>query len=156
MTLISTSIIIDSTPEVVRKSFLDFKHYPEWAPFITSVQVQDKKRDQEIDSYADLKAGEHLVVALQDKEGAKPNIIEPVLLENSPERFQWKGKVLYDWIFWGAHKFEFKPIENGTKTELIHSEQFGGLLTSIVIYFFNPEALFIRFNESLKKRVESI
>lgn len=156
MTLISTAITIDAPPSKVRDTFLQFKTFSSWASFIVSISAKDEKKDAEIESYADLQPGERLVVKLQEKEGAKSlTTFTPILLQNTPQVFEWKGSLLFDFIFWGAHKFEFKPIENGLKTELVQSEQFGGLLASILLLFFGPRDLFIRFNNSIKRQVES-
>src|SRR5271167_2100378 len=98
---INTSITIQAPPSVVRKIFFDFQSYPEWNPFITSLESPVPSPPP----------------GTQLKFVGNGIAFKPVVKENTPERFSWLGKVIAEWLFNGQHFFEFEPFgdmgENG-------------------------------------------
>ncbi|KAG7818637.1 hypothetical protein KL909_005027 [Ogataea angusta] len=107
MTLVLTSTIINAAPETVRSVFLDFDNY-EWSAFLKSVKANPPKPS------ASIAPGDKLDVVL---EGSRTMKINPVVVENSPSAFRWKGTLGFDTIFSGTHSYEFNPTEDG-KTNL--------------------------------------
>lgn len=144
MTKISSSIIIDAPPSKVKGVFFDFKSYPSWNSFVTSI----KGDSQEVGSILDVE----VLPPGKSKQKFKPKIVE-----NSDTKFSWVGTLGSDYVFKGHHQFEFISVENGTKTKLIQSEEFSGFLSAPLLYFLKASTLkgYENLNEDLKKKVES-
>ena len=81
----------------------------------------------------------------------------PKVLENNEREFKWVGSLPY--IFSGAHHFKFEPSEKTPgSTTFRQGENFTGALSFLMNFSFgaNTGANFEKFNEDLKKRVESL
>jgi hypothetical protein len=80
---IHTEIVIDDPPEVVWQILTDFESYPEWNPFVRSIQ-------------GDLNRGAKLAVALDQSLGAngdKTMTVRPKVVRYEPTRqFGWLGR----------------------------------------------------------------
>lgn len=144
MTKISTSIIIDAPPSKVKEVFFDFKSYPSWNSFVTSI----KGDSQEVGSILNV----DITPPGKSKQQFKPKIVE-----NSDTNFAWVGSLGSEYIFKGHHQYEFISVENGTKTKLVQSEDFSGILSAPLLYLVKASTLkgFENLNEDLKKKVES-
>lgn len=144
---INTNITINAPPSVVRKIFFDFASYPDWNPFITSIESPIPCPP----------SGTHI------KFVASGQTIEPIVKENTPERFSWMGKLIAEWIFKGQHYFEFQPFgdigENGETVgcKFIQREDFGGILSSVLFLIREKtEKGFNDMNKELKARAEAL
>lgn len=140
--VITTTIVINATPEKVWSVLTQFNEYPVWNPFIKSIQGVPKK-------------GENIVttIKLPNSNAMK---FKPVVLAFDKEKlFQWKGKLFISGLFDGTHSFELKDNNNGTTT-FIHSESFSGILVSVLWKMLknNTHKGFEMMNEALKNRVE--
>jgi hypothetical protein len=142
---IITNIIIQAPPSIVRRTFLDFPQYPDWNPFITSLQTT-----------ASPKAGDQIDFV------ANGRPISSTLYENVPERFSWVGKLGAEWILRGHHFFDFEPYgdvgPNGETVgcKFVQREEFSGLLI-LFFSFIREDALkgFEGMNQALKEKVEA-
>lgn len=153
MTVIQDSVVIDREAEVVRKEFLNFAAYANWkSSFLEKITVTTPNKA----SNDSIVPGDTLQVKIVLPSSKKENIFDPEVLENSEERFSWKGKLFSDFIFSGKHSFEFCPIENGSKTRLVQKEEFSGLLAWPLLKFIGEDTAkgFTEFNQKFKEHVE--
>jgi hypothetical protein len=137
MSIIATEIYINASPATVWSVLMDFKSYPEWNPFLKSINGKPK-------------VGERLSIEIMDT-GFKPT----VLVCEEHKHFEWLGHLLIPGLFDGQHKFEL--IKQGDGTLLKHGESFKGLLFPLFRKKLLPKtkAGFELMNEALKLRVET-
>lgn len=143
---IETSIIINSSIEHVKKTFLDFNSYSNWSIFLKSIKSKESNQSFE--------PGSQLEVELESKPGSITKM-NPIVLVNTTNEFKWVGKLPLN-LFEGSHKFEFNEIDSN-KTEVIQTEEFSGLLKSPILWLVGESTIagFKNFNEALKKQCES-
>ena len=139
---IKTEITINATPEKVWKILTNFDEYPNWNPFIKSIEGQ-------------VAIGEKITVRIEPPE-AKGMTFKPKILTFGENReLSWLGHLLFPGLFDGNHKFELIDNGNGTTT-FIQSEKFKGVL----VPFFkkqlknNTKNGFIEMNKKLKEIAE--
>ena len=139
---LETKIIIEADKERVWQILMDNTAYPEWNPFISSLE-------------GELRAGQQIHVAIQPP-GQKAMQFQPlVLVCKRNQEFRWKGKLFIKGLFDGEHYFILKSIGDN-KTQLIHGERFSGLLTPVLLKMIGESTLagFEAMNEALKARAE--
>jgi hypothetical protein len=138
---IDTEILIQASPERVWAVLTDFAAYPEWNPFILSLE-------------GTAEWGEHLRVRIRTGEG-KEHLFKPVVLQaTAPTRLRWLGRLGVPGLFDGEHDFELQPEGSGT---LLHQrESFQGFLVPILWRQVEPatRAGFEAMNRALKARAE--
>ncbi|KAL2864770.1 SRPBCC domain-containing protein [Aspergillus lucknowensis] len=124
MYIISKSIEIAASPATVREKFLDFPSIPSYTPngFVGSISPAPDKAPSA------LVPGDKLTCVM----GVNKMKFSPVVLENSPAVFSWRGS-LPAGIFTGEHIFRFEEVEGGIKTRLVHEERFTGLLAGALM-----------------------
>lgn len=138
---IKTSITIQATPEKVWSVLTDFAGYPQWNPFIKSLQ-------------GDVVVGNTIEVNIQPP-GSKPMGFKPKVLTYEPNReLSWLGKVLFTGLFDGLHKFKIEDHGDGSCT-FFHEENFSGILVPL-INLSTTEDGFISMNNSIKARAEAM
>jgi hypothetical protein len=148
MARIDTAITINAPPSLVRKVFLDFPRHPEWDPWFTTIESPVTSPPP----------GTRIKFTIRNY------TVEPVVSENTPERFSWVGNLFADWIFGGEHCFDFEPLgdmgENGEtiSCKLCQYETFRGLLSWLILFFIREmtEQGFNEMNVALKKKAESM
>lgn len=136
---INTSIKIQASPEKIWSVLTDFEQYPDWNPFIKSID-------------GDVETGKTITVKIQPHKSSAMTFKPIVLTRVENKKLSWQGKFLFKGLFDGEHQFELKDHQNGTVT-FVHSEIFSGTL----VRFFNLEATktgFQMMNEALKKLAE--
>lgn len=141
-TTITTSIRIAATPERIWDSFTDFAAYPQWNPFIRSLE-------------GEVKPNGRIRVQLVPP-GQKGMTFRPrVVAFDRNSRFEWLGHLLFPGLFDGKHRFELIANEDGTTT-FIQSEDFRGILVPFLKKMLHGPTLdgFRLMNEALKERVE--
>jgi hypothetical protein len=121
----------------------DFKSYPEWIPFILSLEGHVAVGDT--------------IVARIAPPGGSPMIFKPVVLvyhENMELRC--RGKLLIPGLFDGKHLFQLRDNKDG-KTTFIQSENFSGLLVRMFSKMLDNNTMegFRQMNQALKNRVEA-
>ncbi len=141
---IKTEIIINAAPEKVWKVLTDFKAYPDWNPFITSIE-------------GEVFEGSKFSVNIQSL-GSKAMRFKPVCISfNENVEFSWLGKLMTKGIFDGKHFFELIPLEGG-KTKFIQREEFKGILVPMLWKKLdvNTRWSFEMMNDKLKETVEKM
>ncbi len=139
---IATAISIGASPERVWAVLLDFARYPEWNPFVRSIEGAAAQ-------------GSSLHVILQPPSG-KAMTFRPIVLRNSVAReFRWKGKFLLSGLFDGEHYFQLAPAA-GDSTVFTQGELFSGLLVGLFRGAIDRDtkAGFEAMNLALKERLE--
>jgi hypothetical protein len=118
MKKITTSVLIDAPPEKIWEVLTGFANYPNWNPFIQSVNGA-------------LRVGEQLVIVIKPP-GGSALTFKPVIIEHKPDEvLKWKGKLWVSGLFDGTHTFRLEP-SNAGQTKFIHEEEFQGLLVGIM------------------------
>lgn len=134
---IETNIVINATAEKIWKILIDFKRYPEWNPFILSMEG-------EVNEGARLKA---------NIKGMK---FTPVVLAVRANReFRWLGNFIIKGLFDGEHYFLLNQNNDGTTT-LTHGEYFNGVLVPVFSKTLDKKTKegFENLNLALKERAE--
>lgn len=143
-TVLQTQIHIHASPAQVWKVLTDFEQHSVWNPFIRRIEGEPR-------------TGTQLKVIVQS--GPVDQIeFQPIILRSDPEsELRWLGTLWgLDYLFSGEHYFLLKREPDGT-TMLIHGEQFGGALLTLLGEKFKKDTLagFRALNLALKRRVES-
>ena len=139
-----TEIVICAAAETVWGVLTDFERYPEWNPFIFSIEGR-------------LTAGERLTVQFA-REGSKRVTFRPTVLYSETFReVRWIGHLLLPYIFDGEHALELEPIDNGS-VRFVQRETFTGLLVPLFWRDLDTHTRgrFRRMNEALKERAERL
>lgn len=139
---LSTSIIINATPEKVWSILTDFPNYEKWNPFITSISGTPE-------------VGNKIEAHLQPP-GAKSMTFKPkVLVFEREKEFRWIGHLGFPGLFDGEHRFQLIDNGDGTTT-FIQSERFRGILVPLFrkMLDVNTKNGFIAMNEQLKVLAE--
>ena len=137
-----TEINIDAPVQKVWKILTDFKSYPNWNPFIVSVE-------------GNIQVGSVFKVLLHPPE-SKPMTFKPTCLSMEQNKeFSWLGKLFFPGIFDGKHIFELSEI-SATKTKLVQREEFSGLLVPLLWKQLDNHTRkgFDLMNEKLKEEAE--
>jgi hypothetical protein len=134
---IETTIKIKASAEKIWSILTDFQKYPEWNPFVLSMEGEAKE-------------GTTLKANIQ---GMKFKPI--VLAAKTNKEFRWLGSLFVKGLFDGEHYFVLNENGDGTTT-LIHGEFFGGLLVSLFSKALDTKTKsgFEKLNEALKQRAE--
>lgn len=143
MKTIETNIDIAASRDRVWTTLTDLKKFPEWNPFITSIE-------------GDLEQGSRLLVTISPP-GRKAMIFKPYLIEvEAGMKLSWLGHFLVPGLFDGRHEFIIAGVSAG-KLQFIHREEFTGLL--VPLFWGSMEQPtktgFESMNEALKKRAET-
>lgn len=139
---LKTEITIQASPEKVWSILTNFNEYPNWNPFIKSIQ-------------GDMIIGQQFKARIEPP-NAKGMNFEPVLLEfKKNTEFRWKGKLFINGLFDGEHQFLLIENADGSTT-LIQSEKFNGILVPLFkkMIDVNTRNGFMAMNEKLKELAE--
>jgi hypothetical protein len=138
-------IEIDAEPDRVWAVLMDFEAYPDWNPFITTIQGERT-------------VGARLRAHLQPAGGRGITMTPSVTVNEPGSAFGWLGKLGVPHLFDGAHRFELQPIDGGSRTRFVQSERFRGILLSLVRRSILPATLagFEAMNRALAERVIAV
>jgi hypothetical protein len=139
---ITTTVSIAAPAQRVWSVLLDFARYPEWNPFIRSIEGTPSE-------------GSALKVRIQSP-GGKAMTFAPVVLLNAAGReLRWKGKLVLRGLFDGEHYFRLAPGGAGS-TAFTHGERFTGLLVPLLRSALDRDTRpgFEAMNRALKQRAE--
>lgn len=142
MRQLTTTIEIESSPDMVWAILMDFEAYPEWNPFIREITGSQSE-------------GGQLSVRLQNP-GGKAMAFAPVVTESVPNRhFSWLGKLGFKGVFDGHHHFDIAVTKEGT-VQFTQSESFSGALVPVLwgMVTDKTRAGFESMNTALKERSE--
>lgn len=143
MSELYAEVEINASAEKVWGILMDFDRYPEWNPFIKSIQGSSE-------------IGSRLKVVMQP-EGRKPTTFKPRVLVNQPnEEFRWLGKLLIPGIFDGEHIFFIEALDEG-RVKFVQQEYFKGKLASLLLKSIGDvtQQAFEAMNHALKQRAEN-
>lgn len=141
--LLETEIEIAAAPERIWLILADFAAYPDWNPFIRSIQGTARQ-------------GARLEVRIQPG-GAKGMTFRPIVLAAHPGReLRWLGHLLVPGLFDGEHRFLIEPVAGG-KTRFRQSERFNGILVGLFRKSLDRDTRrgFDEMNLALKARAEA-
>ena len=141
MKALRTEIEIDAPPERVWQVLTDFAAYPEWNPFIRSIEGEPK-------------VGGRLSVRIEPP-GARGMTFKPTVRAAEPAReLRWLGRLLVPGLVDGEHRLALEPLGDG-RSKFIQSERFTGLLVGLLgRTLAATERGFEQMNEALKRRLE--
>lgn len=138
---LEAEVEIDAPPERVWEVLTDFASYPDWNPFIRSIEGEPR-------------AGSRLNVRIEPP-GARGMTFRPTVLAAEPAReLRWLGRLFVPGLVDGEHRLALEPLEGG-RSRFIQSERFSGLLVGLVTgTLAATERGFEQMNGALKRRVE--
>lgn len=136
---IKTEILINASPEKVWTILTRFENYPNWNPFIKSVNGV-------------VKVGNKITVKIAPHQSKEMTFKPRVLSYQANKELSWIGRILFPGLFDGEHKFELIDNENGTIT-FIQSEKFKGILVWL-LDVGNTKKGFEEMNGKLKELAE--
>jgi hypothetical protein len=136
-----TQIEIDAPPERVWQVLTDFGAYPNWNPFIRSIE-------------GELLVGARLKVRIEPP-GARGMTFRPTVRAVEPTReLRWLGRLFLPRLVDGEHRLALEPLPGG-RSRFIQSERFRGLLVGLLTGTLTAtERGFEQMNEALKRRLE--
>ena len=143
MKSIHTEIEINAPAEKVWSVLTDFSKYPDWNPFVKSVEGK-------------VAVGTAFKVKLQQPEGKIMTFKPKCLAFEENREFRWIGHLFIKGLFDGEHVFKLKPIE-GNKTKFVQCENFKGILVSLFWKDLNTKTIkgFEMMNRKLKEISEA-
>jgi hypothetical protein len=138
---IRTEVEIDAVPERVWRVLTDFSAYPEWNPFIRSIEGVPQ-------------VGSRLRVRIHPP-GARAMTFKPTVGAAHPEReLRWHGRLFVPGLFDGEHRLALEPLDGG-RSKFVQSERFSGLLVRLFTKTLAAtERGFEQMNHALKRRAE--
>jgi hypothetical protein len=141
MQVLHSEIEIDAPPERVWRVLTAFDAYPEWNPFIRSIE-------------GDPEVGSQLRVRIEPP-GARGMTFRPTVQAVEPAReLRWLGRLVVPGLVDGEHRLALEPLEYG-RSKFIQSERFSGLLVGLITRTLAAtEQGFKQMNEALKRRAE--
>jgi hypothetical protein len=138
---ISHTIEIDATPDEVWGILADTESYPEWNPFIETLE-------------GDLTSGAHLRTRISAPGGSTMTFKPRVLVAAPGSELRWLGRLLVRGLFDGEHAFVLESLPGG-RTRFTQSETFSGVLVrALGGTLAKTEEGFRQMNEALRERVE--
>lgn len=140
---IRTDIGISAPAETVWRILTDFSRYPEWNPFIRSVEGVAEE-------------GARLKIRLEPP-GGRAMSFKPTVLRVVPRReLRWRGRLLLPGVFDGEHVFALEE-DGGGSVRFVQGEVFRGVLVPALWRFVgeSTHAGFEAMNEAMKRRAES-
>jgi hypothetical protein len=142
MRTLRAEIPIDAPAETVWAVLTDFAAYPEWNPFIRSIE-------------GSAEPGARLTFRIAPPGGREMTLRPTVLAAREPHELRWLGRLGLPRIFDGEHRFDITEDDDG-RVQVVQSEQFRGVLVPFV-----PSVLrrtlegFEQMNAALKVRAEA-
>jgi hypothetical protein len=141
-TSLRTDIWIDSSPQQVWQVLTATADYPSWNPMISNLT-------------GELREGNR--IEFTEGTGSDSMTFHPKILRvRNAQELRWKGYVLVPGLFDGKHRFVLE--KQGSKTHLIQSEDFSGLLSGRLAGSILRETSdqMKAMNIALKQRSESL
>ena len=139
---IKTEILIHATPEKVWSILTNFDNYPNWNPFIKSIN-------------GEVKVGNTITARIEPPEANGMTFKPKILSYDVNKELSWLGHLIIPGLFDGQHKFELIDNGNGTTT-FIQSEKFKGILVPLFKKMLDINTIngFDAMNKKLKELAE--
>jgi hypothetical protein len=119
----------------------DFRRYPEWNPFITSIE-------------GELLVGDTLTLQISPPESSEHRLRPKLLVCEAPRELRWRGHLFIKGLLDGEHFFQVQETGDG-RTRFVHGEDFSGILLRFLHAQLTQVARgFVYMNQALKKRAE--
>lgn len=142
---ILTRITIPAQLTDVWAALADFSSYADWNPFIQRIEGR-------------CEVGATLQITLRKPSSGKLYSFKATVTACDPGRLlQWEGALGgMRWLFCGVHSFELRAMSGGA-TELVHKENFTGVLSSSVFASIraDTERGFESMNQALSSTVQT-
>lgn len=140
---IKTQIVINASPNQVWKELIDVKNYPNWNPFIKSID-------------GEFHVGKKIVARIEPPEAKGMTFKPTILICDENKEIRWLGHLFVKGLFDGEHCFQLIDNHDGTIT-FIQSEKFYGILVPLFRKMLDENTVngFNAMNEKLKEIVES-
>jgi hypothetical protein len=143
MRRLETQIDIDAPPSAVWAVLTDTARYPEWNPFVESVE-------------GELRVGARPRIQLRTPGGRGLTIRPTVLVADPARELRWLGRLGLPRIFDGEHEFVLEPLD-GRRTRLVQAETFRGVLVPLLgRTLADTKDGFVAMNEALRDRVHAV
>ncbi|ELY93804.1 polyketide cyclase/dehydrase [Natrialba hulunbeirensis JCM 10989] len=133
---------IDAPPDVVWDVLLEFERYPEWNPFVQSIEGTPVE-------------GEQLRVRIQPPGGRGMTFKPAIVALEEGRRLAWFGRLVVPFAFDGYHEFRVEPIDRAQRTRFLQRETFRGALVPVLANQDRLERGFRSMNEAIKERAEA-
>lgn len=143
MSNVRTAITIAAPPERVWAVLTDFAAYPQWNQIISRVR-------------ADLRQGGAIKFKIRMIDAPELGFAAKIVRFAPGRELAWRGGApVLPALAWGEHYFRVTAKDGGS--ELVHGEDFGGLLTLIMRGSAHARVTrtYDSFNRALKARVEA-
>jgi len=139
---IKTEILIHATPEKVWSILTNFDNYPNWNPFIKSIN-------------GEVKVGNKITARIEPPEASGMTFKPRILSYDVNKELSWLGHLIIPGLFDGQHKFELIDNGNGTTT-FIQSESFNGIMVPLFKKMLDINTVngFEAMNKKLKELAE--
>lgn len=136
-----SEIQINAPPRRVWRALTDFDAYPEWNPFIRSIQ-------------GDPEVGSRLSARIEPP-GARGMTLRPTVRALEPGReLRWLGHLLIPGLADAEHRLALEPLDGG-RSRFVQSERFSGLLVGVLrSTLAATQRGFEQMNQALKRRAE--
>lgn len=138
-----TEIEINASAEKVWQMLIDFDAYPQWNPFIRSVEGKAETNSK-------------LKIFIQPT-GARGMKFRPTVLKVEPQKeLRWLGSLFVRGLFDGEHIFTIAPVSE-TSVRFAQREKFSGLLVPLFWRSLDKDTRrgFNEMNAALKQRAET-
>lgn len=140
---LNTKIEINASAERVWRLLTDFDAYPQWNPFIRSIEGKPELNSK-------------LNVFIQPS-GGRGMKFNPTVLKAEPHKeLRWLGHLLVRGLFAGEHVFIIEPLAEN-RIRFVQREKFSGLLVPLFRRSLdtNTRRGFNEMNVALKERAEN-
>jgi hypothetical protein len=140
---IKTEIEIESTPEHVWSILSNFLEYPQWNPFIRSVQGSVEK-------------GQQLTISVQLRRERTVTARPTVLTAKPNQELRWIAHYFLPGVFDSEHYFQILPL-SPDRVKFVHGEKWLGVLIRFAKSTLDRDIKsgFMAMNQALKARAES-
>ena len=137
-----TEIEIEASAARVWAVLADFVSYPQWNPFIRSVEGVPRQ-------------GARLRITIQPSGGRAMRFSPVVLVAEAGRELRWLGRFLIPGLFDGEHSFVIAPLPDG-KVRFQQNERFSGILVGLLRAGLERDTRrgFEEMNRALKAKAE--
>ena len=137
-----TEIQLSAPIDKVWQVITDFDHWTDWNPTVKAAS-------------GNASVGSKLSITIDGK-GSRDASYQPIVLEsNAPKSFRWRATMMASFVFKNDRIFDLKEKDGGT--ELIHTEEYSGLMVAMMWTKLREFALpcLEEMNKALKVKLEA-
>ena len=140
---LNTEIEINASAEKVWQILTDFEAYPQWNPFIRSIEGKPEPNSK-------------LKIFIQPSGAGGMKFSPTVLKAEPPKELRWLGSLWIRGLFDGEHILTIEPLAEN-RVKFTQREQFSGLLVPLFWRSLDTDTRrgFNEMNAALKKRAEN-